>query len=122
MQIVLRHPAYWNSAKTLVLAPGFDRSSRSTKLHLFGRLPLAAPFLPFASRARIVRDVRQDFSENPALSAHLMSICLYELLELRQLETESAAHFYKWNPALVYPAVKRRGGDSQEFCCILHIN
>src|ERR1700745_2064489 len=28
MQKVPRHPAYWNFAKTLVLAPGFDRSSR----------------------------------------------------------------------------------------------
>jgi len=59
MQKVLRHRAYWNFAKTLVLAPGFDRSSRSTTLHLFGRLPLAAPFLPFASRAGILRKAGQ---------------------------------------------------------------
>jgi hypothetical protein len=85
MQKVPRHLAYWNFAKTLVLAPGFDRSSRSTKLHLFGRLPLAARFLPFAGRAGILREggarIVEIYEPDPLRSKtkNTHSICLKTL-------------------------------------------
>src|SRR5207245_11060340 len=119
MQKVLRHPAYWNSVKTLVPAPDFDRSSRSTKLHLFGRLPLAAPFLPFASRADILRKGGAVLVENLLLGSRLKTICLNELLQLGELEPKGAPHLHKRNPAEVHPAVEGGSRNSKKFGCVL---
>src|SRR5712664_2935364 len=77
-------------------------------------------FYPLPAARDILRKAGRDCSNIYRLGARLKTIRLDELLEFRQLEPKCAAHFHKWNPSLVHPAVESGCRDGKELSRILH--